>query len=289
MYRLGSIAIVLTWLVAMTALVVRDVWPAWTAQDPPPLDVDMLASTQQYSQAGIFDGTGHRIGTAWSRLRPFGEHLRMQNAVALRHLRPFPPVRIETSIVFRQAGDIDEFDLDVYGFVDASGEPIDINMRGERYGAYIPCVLEVGPFRRTFKLDAASSLRIADSIRPFDVLPDLHVGQSWRMQLLDPVSAMLNQSARIEGVIAHVVAKETIEHNGQSIECFRVEADRARAWVQPEGNVVRQEVEVPGFGRLRIEEEPYDEQAWLAARREIGETMNGRETRPKNARHPPGS
>jgi hypothetical protein len=43
------------------------------------------------------------------------------------------------------------------------------------------------------------------------------------------------------------------------VECFVVEAGRAKAWVDADGVVLQQEIELPYGGRYRIINEPYDE------------------------------
>jgi hypothetical protein len=271
MYRLLTITVTAVWIAAMTALVARDVWPAWTAQDPPRLTLAPDAP-EQLSQCGIFDARGHRIGTAWSAIRPFGKNVRLQGTILLERVAMLPPVRVETLLTIMADGMVDEFELDVHGLNDLFGKPLPVEIRGENYGRYIPCTLRVGTFRRTLKLDAAASRLIGDSIRPFDRLPDLQVGQSWRMQIVDPISAALNRRTRVLPVIAKVVGKETIDHHGDAVECFVVEAGRSKAWVRRDGLVMKQTVELPGLGRLTVRDEPYDEEARNVARERVPPT-----------------
>jgi hypothetical protein len=58
MHRLLTIGIVFLWVSAMTALFVRDVWPAWTAQDAPPMTPDELARFGPEQQLSICDAKG---------------------------------------------------------------------------------------------------------------------------------------------------------------------------------------------------------------------------------------
>lgn len=271
MYRTFAILVTVLWLAAMSHLVIRDIVPAWTAQEPPrPVPTTQPNPVRREDQCGIFDSKNRRVGTVWSILTASSEQTRRQTTIELSHLPMLPPIRIDNILTFRQNGDVEDFDLDVFGFEDGDGKPIKINMKGENYGRYIPCVVEVGPFRRTFKLDAAASQQIGDCVRTFDTLPNLKVGQSWRVQILDPISAMLNQTARITSIVAKVESQETIEHNGRPVECFVVTAARSKAWVTPEGRVLVQEADMPGFGRIIVRDEPFDEILYTAFRGSLG-------------------
>src|SRR5690606_34576415 len=94
-----------------------------------------------------------------------------------------PAVRIETTTEFDPEGELDSFRMDVFGVPMTK-----IWVAGERRGIYFPCELQVGPLYRQANLDMSASRMISESLRPFTVLPNLYVGQSWRMQILDPLS-----------------------------------------------------------------------------------------------------
>jgi hypothetical protein len=271
MYRIFCAAAVATWLIAMGILFDPEIRPMWNAQAPPPLlDRPMDPGQKRQSQAGIFDDKGQRVGSAWSILTYYTDQTRYETKINLERVGALPPLRIDTVLIYQKDGEVDEFDLDVYGIKDFDGKPVKVNMRGERYGAYIPTVLEAGPIRRTFKLDAAASRQIVDSVRPFDVLPNLQVGQSWRIQVLDPISIVLQQGAKTSAIVAKVEGRETIDHRGQAVECFVVRAGRARAWVGSEGRVLRQETDIPGFGRLVIRDEEFDQDQYDSFRESFG-------------------
>jgi len=255
MHRIFGIAVTAVWLTAMGALFVRDIWPVWTAQDPPP-----FIGRERNSQCGIYDAHGNRVGTAWSQIWTSNDQARHESVVKLDRLAKLPPVQIETAVTFTKDGTVDNFETRVYGM------PMKIRIYGEAYGAYIPCMLEVGPFKRSFRLDAASSRSIAESIRSFDSLPELRVGQSWRMQVIDPVSAILNQQTRVSSVVARVEREETIVHEGRPVRCFVVTAARTKAWVSADGTVLRQESDVPGLGRLILEDEEFREDMYHRAK-----------------------
>jgi hypothetical protein len=272
MYRLFAIAAVVVWLGAMAALVRRDVWPAWTAQDFPELKPgELIKSTRPQEQFGLFRGDGERIGTAWGTVSvSAGETLSITGTVLLTGLPlMLRDIRVETSTEFDAQGELDNFSLDVFGVPMTT-----IRVRGERHGIYFPCDIQVGPLHRQANLEMSASRMIGESLRPFTFLPSLRVGQSWRMQILDPISAAISRRAEFTSVIATVTAKEVIYHNGESIECFVVQTapQQSKAWVDATGRVVRQEVEMPGMGRVVVKDEPYDERAREKARERVRST-----------------
>lgn len=266
MYRLFAIAVVLFWISAMSALFVRDVWPAWTAQDPPVIKLDQLAGLERRDeQYDIARSDGQRLGTAWSTVNRNGPYTAIHGMVLLDGLGDLPTLSMQTNTVFDEQGQLARFTLNVHGVPMTR-----IRVHGERRGIYFPCELHLGPIHREIRLDAAASRMISESLRPFDLLPELKVGQSWRMQLLDPLSAALSAQADFTSIVATVTGTEKIEYpagGGQYVECFVVEASpgRTKAWVDKTGRVLAQEVEMPGFGRIGIRQEPLDETRRQAA------------------------
>ncbi|HOJ75506.1 MAG TPA: hypothetical protein PLQ89_14315 [Phycisphaerae bacterium] len=264
MHRLLTVGIVLLWVSAMTALFVRDVWPAWTAQDAPPMTRDELARFGGDQQLGIFDSAGKRLGTAWSSVSKVGSNTAIHGTVHIEGLSVVPVVLVETSTEFDEKGELDSFNLDVFGVPMTS-----IKVRGERHGIYFPCEIQMGPLFRQANLDMAASRLIGDSLRPFNYLPLLKVGQSWRMQIVDPLSAVMGGSTRFTSIVARVTGRETIDHDGKPVDCFRVETTpgQAKAWVAPDGRVLVQEVDVPMLGKVKVRDEDYDEQLRNSVRR----------------------
>lgn len=266
MHKLILVGAILLWLTAMTALFVRDVLPAWTAQDAPVLSITEFEQTERrHQQFAIFQKDGQRIGTAWSNLSPGPGNSTINGTVVLENLGAIPAIRIETLTEFDKDGDISAFRLDVFGV------PMKIRVEGERLGLYFPCKLQVGPLFREANLDAAASRMIGESLRPFAFLPNLKVGQSWRMQILDPMTAVMARRAEFTSLVATVTGEEEITHLGEPVLCKVVDTSptHVRAWVTPRGEVVRQEVDVPGLGKIVVEEEEFSEGSRDAARSRI--------------------
>src|SRR5205085_2158285 len=123
MYRLVFIGSVLLWVSAMSALFVRDVWPAWTAQDAPPVTRELLTQVgERKEQYGIFGSNGVRLGTAWGEVgtgAAGGTSVIASAALALSPLPEsyikLPEIYIKTQTDFTPEGGLDTFDLNVYG------------------------------------------------------------------------------------------------------------------------------------------------------------------------------
>ena len=79
--------------------------------------------------------------------------------------------------------------------------------------------------------------------------------------IAEATAAALGGKTQFRSIVARVTRTENIEHGGKPVTCFVVETSPQQivAWVDSDGRVLVQEVEVPGFGRIQVREEPYDE------------------------------
>ena len=127
---------------------------------------------------------------------------------------------------------------------------------------HFPCTWQIGAQRGEFDLPADATRALGDIIRPLDGVSGLEVGQSWRINLLNPLAGMIpDWGARFmanQSMVVRVVRKEKIEHRGESVEAFVIQADKMQAWMTPEGRLIRQEYELPLIGRLVLVDEPVD-------------------------------
>jgi hypothetical protein len=259
-------------IVATFALVERDVLPNYRLGDPPPNEALLLQpGEERHAQVGIYDATGRGVGKSWTRSRRTSAN-GLVIVLTTTLLEPMavgtiatPRVRIETELTFNSNElTVDELDFRMFGL------PVDLSMRGEAMpSGEFPLEWEVGEQRGAYILDSRAPAALGDVIRPFDRLPDLHVGRSWKLKLLDPLAQMIPQmretGLELEGVLIEVTGKEPIVHRGEQIEAFVVEGGGATAWVAPDGRVLLQQVNLPLLGKLLLREEEYDEAARLDA------------------------
>jgi hypothetical protein len=253
--RLLGIGVVLTWLLSMAWLVHHDIISGWLARDVPKFDAGAwLTDDKLNSQARIEDKYGHRVGTVWSMHTRGINGLSRQDVFWLTKVATIPTnVRIEIDSDFTNEGTLDEFHLRVFGL----GRRIELE--GEDYSGSLAFRLWIDREHQLFKVDASSLGMISDTFRPFPTLPNVEVGQSWRMHAINPLAVISGVGSKLIPMLVKVTGKEFISTPEGPGECGVVKTDRARAWVDAEGVVLRQEMDLPVGGTLSIIAEPYDE------------------------------
>lgn len=262
-HRLMTILIVMFWLGAMSWLVARDVWPAWTAQTPPLVKIaDHLQEEDNRQQSGIFDAGG-RAGTIWTIYKPEKERIVREDLIRIdRFALPGAPLGLIVESVFTAEGVLDEFTLRIA----KRGVKI-VTLHGERFHADFSFELDsVYGGHHTFKLPLSESNLIASGFNPLAGLSDLHIGQAWRMQVFNPVSAVLGIGDRFIPLLVEVTGEETIHTMDGPIACLLVETNTGtRAWVSPDGIVHRQTAILPVGGALTIVRELFNESRYARA------------------------
>lgn len=256
--RYIPLAIVVFWLGSMAWLVQHDVIPRWMAQDAPKFTQgDWLTDRVRSSQARIEDAYGHKVGSAWTVYESTADRLSRSDCLLLTGMPMLPPVRIAADSDFTVDGELDEFHLT------AAGLGHKITLDGEQFGDQFAFQLKIGPRPfQYFKIDTQVSSMLGDALHPFSALPFLEVGQSWRMHVINPMAIVTGVGAKTLPMIVQVTGRETIEHAGATVECFVVQADQVKAYVNDEGLVLRQELESPWGGRFVVIDELFDAKAY---------------------------
>jgi hypothetical protein len=270
MFRLFGMGVILFWIGSMGWLVWHDIWPNLTAGDPPRTLAFAADSHDQVQyQVGLFDKYGHRIGTAWSIYSP-GSTVRRQDSIELTSASMLEPLFIEVDFEYTPDAVLDEFRLQVW--MDSLPSPREaalapLEVKGLRFASVYGFSVRLGRITESFKIGAADMGLVGDVFRPFGRLVGLHIGQTWRMQVVNPVAAFAGFGNRFNTVLVRVTGQERIpNYDGKLVECFVVETENAKAWVEESGRVVRQEVHVPMQGRITLSDEPFNEVMLKAAR-----------------------
>jgi len=258
------------WVAAMAWLVVQDVAPGWTAQEPPTLVASAwLQEEGGSSQCGIFNDKGHRVGTIWTSYLIEEESIRRDELVWLERLGSalgpagagLGPLGLRIGATYRVDGVLDEFDVKLRCPV------VQAHLHGERFHADFSFEFVSGPLRKAFKLPLSEAGMISAAFNPFEQLDNLHVGQRWRMQVFNPLAAVAGVGDKFIPLLVEVTGRETIEvGEGHMRGCLVVESPGAQAWVDERGVVWVQEVVLPVGGKLRIVRESLDEAAKERAR-----------------------
>lgn len=255
-------------IAANLALFYRDVLPAWLAGEPPRVGLELASGETLSSQVDIFDQYDERIGQSWTIARRSGETLTVRTWTLLESIQlpngiRTPRVRIDTELSYQYADDgarLSRLMIRMHGL----GVPVLVKGEDFAQGDF-PCIWQVGPMRGNFRMTSEATRALGDVIRPFNRLPGLKVGQSWRLELINPMAQLLpgwkSAEMSLDTVLVRVTGRETIAHGDEKIDCFRVEARRATAWVRPDGRVVRQEIDLPVLGRLTLLDRAFDDDA----------------------------
>lgn len=254
--RFSDLLIVSIWLVAMAWLAARDVVPQWY-QTPPPqsLSLSWLKTHGKQFQYGFFGDNAVRVGTAWSTYQVgVGASTVTRNDTVVLNNVPMAPdgVIIQSRMEFLDENRLDELEVKIFG------APVSIALEGESQGPRFAFRLLIdGQQRHEFVLDANAAETLCDTIKPFSALVGLTVGQSWTVHVLDPFSLMQGSRRRLKSTLVTVTGREVISHQGREHECFVVQSEGVRAYVDDVGRVLRQVVDLPGLGGFEIIEEDF--------------------------------
>lgn len=279
--RTTGFVIVPVWLLAMSWLVAHDVWPELTAHEPPPLTVtDWLKTDGERSQYAILAQDGTEIGTTWTRyLIDEGVSTTRTDFLLLRQfVLPIAPLTIDATSVYTAGGLLDEFTVRV------AGDAVDVTLHGERFHANFSFTLDGHvrhrPISTRFKLPLTDAGLLSGAFKPFSQMSNLSVGQTWRMQTFNPIAAVTGVGDKFIPMLVRVVDMEKRMTPNGPVECYVVEAGRARAWVDEHGVVIEQEVDLPMAGKLRIVRQPeYDEEAHIQAKQYLHSRRHHRDAR----------
>jgi len=259
---IGGVAALL-WVGMMIALLQRD-YPFWRPQDPPSRVIP-----PGNRQTAIFDAGSNRVGTAWLTVSQESAVVSLtvfEIAKVIPGLPAGGPIAVKSTLGYDPDGSLQRLVFWLHGV----GIPVLVS--ATRIGDDFACELSVGDMRRTIVLPADASECLGESLRPFTHLKGLHVGQSWRIRIVDPISLLRDQSIDFAAQMAKVTAREMVQHNGVDVACFRIETNGAVAWADDDGNVVRQEVLIPFIGKWTLVDEKFDNAAKERAMSRVGLT-----------------
>ena len=264
--RTTGFFIVPLWLAAMGWVVAHDVWPAWTAPDPPRvLGTDWLKGEGNKAQFSILYDNAP-IGTIWTKYLVGEDSVQRSDLIWIERLPiDVAPLRFIIESVFTSDGLLDEFTVQLRN---RDGEA---RLHGERFHSDFSFTLDSGPVQEAFKMPLVDGGVVTGAFNPFNQLTDLSVGQTWRVQVFNPVAALTNSVAyRFYSMLVKVTGEETIITADGERNCLVVEAPNAKAWVDRRGVVYVQEMTLPITGKIRIvRESGFDEDAHAEARQKM--------------------
>ena len=270
--RATGLMIVPVWMAAMSWLGYHDIWPTLTAQEPPRLvPSDWLKQEGKQTQYAIYR-EGERIGAIWTRYTASEDAVQVNDLIWIDRLPvPIAPLRATAETVFTPDGLLDEMTVEFQNY------SAKFKLHGERFHAHFAFNFESGPMDRAFKIPLADGATISGAFHPFGQLGHLRVGQSWKMQVYNPIADLIGIGDRFVSVLVRVTGAESIVTTEGKKHCFIVESPASKAWVNGRGEVLVQESTLPVIGRIRIvRESGFDEDLLRRRRRQALSPARGK-------------
>lgn len=273
--RWFGIATLAGMLAANAALFVRDMLPGLLAGDAPTSSVFTLASGEkQERQTGIFAEDGSLIGYSWTVAERSLELLTVRTTTVLDRITTqggtyVPRLEVFVEYAYNREGRLDNLHARVFGL------GIPIGLRGEYVPPdAFPCEWQFDTASGSFVIPAELTGQLSDSFRPVQMLAGLVVGQTWRMEVINPLAGLASKFGASDmastTLLVRVTREEFLEFGNASRRTVVVETDRFRAWVCDNGEVLRQEIDLPLIGKLSMVAQPFDA---VLKRRKASESM----------------
>lgn len=239
-------------------LAAHDILPALTAGDPPRIQASDWGGTGARESQFEIQLDRERIGTLWTTYRIDELSVQREDIVWIESFPlPIYPLKITMNSIFTPDGLLDEFSLLIPS---RTGRRVELH--GERFHADFSFTLEIGAHEQAFKVPLSDGSLITGGFNPFNRLANIKVGQTWRVQVFNPVAVLTNMGPRFLSILVRVTGRERLVIKGTTHDCLVVEAPNARAWVDMRGDVVMQEMVLPISGALRLLREPvFDREA----------------------------
>lgn len=252
------------WLLAMSWLVAHDIAPHWTASPPPALTSGGWLADGTKFQFTLHDRSGP-MGTVWSEYAMDERSLRRDDLIWIERLPvDIAPLRIVVESVFTAEGILDEFSVRLETRVLGQSA---IRLHGERFHSDFSFTLDGLAPEKSFKIPLVEGGFFSGAFHPFGALTNLHVGQRWRMQVVNPISLVTGIGNQFIPLLVEVTGEQRLSTADGDVNCFVVESSNAKAWVDAGGSVRAQEMTLPMLGTMRLEREPrFDDKAYNAAR-----------------------
>jgi hypothetical protein len=254
--------IIPVWMAAMSWVVARDVLPAWTAPPSPPFQPSAWHKGDgARSQYSIHDEFGE-MGTVWSEYLIGSDASRRDDLVWIaRSSMGLAPMRILVTSVYTAQGDLDEFTVTLHK------HGTTMKLHGERFHSAFSFTLEAGTMNPTFKIPLTDGDVMGAAFNPVADFTNLHVGQRWRMQVVNPIACITGMGKRFTPVVVEVTEETVLELEDGLHNCLVVESPNVKAWVDANGATLKQEISLPLLGKTQIVREPtFDEKRWSVAR-----------------------
>lgn len=257
MPKIVSVVIILFWLTMTGWFIQREIWPALPTLNQPSYQTLLTNRTiPRQSRMGIYF-LHHKIGYSLTSIGslPSGSFQITNYTQFDPSLMPLMPADLPAGMkrpfVFTSSSVISP-DYSLYSLKISLTSPLgDYELLGTREGDQLVLTIRDKATTRTERISFPKGVTVSDGLSPFVAMPNLSVGKEWMISLINPFSLSW------ETVKAYVEEKTTLEWAGKTYEVYEVTVDykgfKPRAWITPEGIILKQEVLTSGLYLIREE------------------------------------
>lgn len=252
-------------LVANAVLLVKDILPRLSAGKPPlPREMALIPGEELQSQQALTNEQGQVIGAIWSISSRSVEILATRTWTVLEPMAlgpglTLPRLQVMHESIFDKNCQLDEINLRVFGF----GVPVWVKGQFAPPGDF-PIQWQLDDRRGTINLPAETAAAMRDAMQPLGSLTQLEVGQAWRVRIMNPIASLtpgMKGDLQTLDMLVRVTGKTKLEHNGEKKEVFVVETDSLVAFVDQDGRLLKQVMEIPLLGQVTCIDVPFDDAA----------------------------
>lgn len=251
------LGILLFWLATIGWMFQRELWPRFSAGEPPPFYIDLADEVGgRVILWEVYQGD-ERIGLAQSKIKRNADRtFELRNDISFNKM--VIPVgqfkRIGNVLRITSKGELINCQLNVkfevnqvYYEFDMSGEVVD--------GMLVPKHSVKGPGADQLPkitlnpVDVSRTGGLMNVLHPENKIPGLFAGKTWMVPALDPLAASLSifgQSLELKKKVA-VVHVDQLEWSGETVACWRIDTGEpgqppdSRIWVRKSDDTVLQQ------------------------------------------------
>ena len=260
--------VIVLWLSSMTWLVSQRILPSFYQGQPPVADALEIG----VPVAWHVEWGGRDVGVAASvRVPGIAGTTELHNRMTLHDvpLMDLAPTWMRTAVGNIGSMTLDaltRFEFDSFGNFSAFESEISLNelpsvlkIAGRVDGTYLKLKIRSADLSHATEVYLPDRRILNEALFPDAHLQSLQVGRRWQEEVYSPFSA---PGEPVELVQAEVVSQESMEYHNEIVRVLRVEYRglpgsgvsqnaqvQARAWVTPEGDVLRRDVY---FGRSKL-------------------------------------
>ena len=271
-HRLASLAILLSWALAATALLIRDVLPNWIVGPPPNMRSVVLADERPTRTRWIIQAADDFTATSFRAVgRAETVSMRLNDGtVKLSSSASFDTGKLLQGTLFKEirgeqievvgvcevdaTGNLERFHAGVRDGPPPRAELLSFDGRlvDDQVEVHAKGFLPMMNWSKRFPYPPRGMVQ--DAMGPLDRMPNLHVGQRWESRVISPLTG------KVEVCRVEVRRRETIVWNDQVVPALEVVTHTSpvsvTTWVHPDtGLVFKQEVPFP-LVRLVLERLP---------------------------------